>query len=236
MDCRKQLEKPMRKASVILLTLLWAVVAVGYQPDMFRIHVQFEHIYKLQEGNRVVSATKTIGVVKRLAYVKEGYFKATLAIENGCEADISEYSRFIIIDDPDVTDKRAVRVIQIRRGGKPIENGTLIEGSDKYSVLFEQMTGDMRDGVDVLKKAANELSEEFKDLAEDEKVEALKKELQQLAEAMKKATKETQDKIQKEILPQLKKEMEKLRDQLRNLGRENEMVPLDDEMKKIHSI
>jgi hypothetical protein len=227
----------MRKVSVISVILLWTVVAAAYNnTDGFRIHVKFDQIYKLQEGDPIVSDTKTIGMVARLAYVKEGYFKVTLAIDKEFEAKLSEYSRFIIVKDPGASEKRTVRVVQIRRGGKPLEHGEFIEGSDKYAVLFEQMAGDVQDGVEYLKKGANELSEEFKDLAENEKLEALQKELQKLAEAMKKATKETQEKIQEEILPRLKKEMEKLREQLRKRGREDEMAPLDDEMKKIHSI
>jgi hypothetical protein len=204
--------------------------------DGFFLHVQFDQIYKLQEGDRVISGESTVGMVKRLVYEKEGYFKVTLRIDKGFEVELSEYSRFIVTNDPKVTDKRAVKVIQIRRGGKLIENGAFVEGSDKYSVLLEQMAGDVWDGVDSLKKAANDFSEELKDLSENEKVQVLKKELQQLAEAMKKGTKATRDKIQKQILPPLKKEMEKLREQLRNLGREDEMVPLDDEIKKIRRI
>jgi ABC-type transporter Mla subunit MlaD len=226
----------MPKFSAVLFVLLWTVIAVGYQPDPFRVHVQFDNVSKLQEGNGVVLKTETIGFVESLGYVKEGYFKVTLAIDNDRKSVISEYTRFIIVEDPLAADKKAVRLIQTRRGGKLLKNGATVEGSDKYSVLFEDMTGDIRDGVDFLKKGMNEFSEEIKNLSENEQMKALRREIRRLSESMVKAKKETQEKIKNEILPLLKRDMEKLREQLRKFGREEEMEPLDNEMKKISHI
>ena len=226
----------MRKFGVILFALLWAIISAGYQPDAFRVHVLFDQVNKLQEGDGVVLKAQTIGFVENFIYAKEGHFKVTLAIDKGFETDISEYSRFIIVEDPTVTGKKAVRVIQTRLGGKSLKNGTTIEGSDKYSVFFEDMAGDIRDGVDFLKKGMIEFSEGLKGLSENEQIKALRKEIKRLTEVMAKAKNETREKIINEVLPLLKRDMEKLREQLRKFGREDEMAPLDNEMKKISHV
>ena len=44
----------MRRFGVILIVLLWAIVAAGYQPEVFRVHVLFDQVYKLREGDGVV--------------------------------------------------------------------------------------------------------------------------------------------------------------------------------------
>jgi hypothetical protein len=223
----------MRKTGLILLVSLWGIISAAYRPDVFHVHVHFDSVYKLQDGDGVVLETETIGFVESLTYLKEGYFKASLAIDKDFKSVITEYTRFIIVEDPMAAGKKAVRVIQTRRGGKLLENGAIVEGSDKYSVLFEDMTGDIRDGVDILKKGMNEFSEEIKSLSENEQMKALGKEIKRLAEAMGKAKKETREKIINEILPLLKRDVEKLRERLREFGREEEMTPLDNEMKKI---
>lgn len=226
----------MRGCSLLLFALLMAVVAAGYQPDVFRLHVLFDQVNRLQEGDDVIFETQSIGVVENLTYAKTGYFKVTLAIDKNFEADISEYSRFIIVENPKMSGKKVVRVIRTRLGGEPLKNGTTIEGSDKYSVFFEDMAGDIRDGVDFLKKGMNEFSEDLKGLSESEQMKALRKEIKRLTEAMAKAKKETREKIINEILPLIKRDMEKLRERLRKFDREDEMTPLDDEIKKINRI
>jgi hypothetical protein len=226
----------MRRFSVVLFVFLWAIISAGYQPDAFRVHVLFDQIYKLQEGDGVVLDAQPIGFIENIRYVREGHFKVTLAIGKGFEADISEYSRFIIVEDPLSAGKKAMRVIQTRHDGKPLKNGATIKGSDKYSVFFEDMTGDIRDGVDFLKKSMNEFSAGLKGLSENEQMKALKKEIKRFAEVMAKTKNETREKIVNEVLPLLKRDMEKLREQLRKFGREDEMAPIDDEMKKISHI
>ena len=232
----KKLKGPMRYISSLFFILLWTTAAFASQAAVLHIHVRFEQIFKLQQEDRVLSEAQPIGHVKTIAYLPEGYFNVTLAVDGGFAPDISEYSRFVIVKDPWAGDRKAVRVVQTRDGGSPLKNGAWVEGSDKYSVFFDDMKGDIQDGVDYLKKSMNEFSEEIQGLSENEKVKALKKEMERLAEAMRDASEESREKLRKEILPLLKQDLEKLREQLRKFGREEEMKPLDDDMKKISHV
>jgi len=231
-----KLKRPMRYIGMLFFILLWTMAAFASQSTVLNVHVRFEQVFRLQQGDRVLNAAQPIGYVKMIAYLPEGYFNVTLAVDGGFASDISEYSRFVIVNDPWVNDRKAIRVVQTREGGNPLKNGAWVEGSDKYSVFFDDMKGDIQDGVDDLKKGMNEFSEEIQGLSENEKVKALKKEMERLAEAMRDASKEIQEKLRKEILPLLKQDLEKLREQLRKFGREEEMKPLDEEMKKISHV
>lgn len=226
----------MRLCHWILPVCLCVLLGAGAPPDMVRIHVEFDRIDRLQEGDAVVKDQQSVGHVESVEYVDSGFFRATLAIDKTYAAEITEHSRFMITEDPVTLEKKRVKIVQTRTGGKPLANGATVQGSDKYAVLLESIRGEIQDSVDFLKQEVDAFSKDLNRLNPDEKVKALKMEMERIARTMQQATRETREKIEKEVLPLLKKEMEDLREQLRRFDREEEMAPLDQEMKQINRI
>lgn len=223
----------MRTYHWILVVCLGLLLGAGNQPDMLRIHVAFDGVDRLQEGDDVVLDAQPVGYVEKLAYVQDGFFRVTLSIDKTFAPQLSENSRFIISDHTGETGKKTVRIVQTRSGGRPLASGSTVKGSDKYAVMLEKIRGDIQDSVDFLKREMDAFAEEIRRLSEDEKIKALEMEMKRIARAMKEASRETREKIEKEIVPLMKKEMEALRERLRENGREEEMAPLDQEMQRI---
>ncbi|MEJ2098110.1 MAG: hypothetical protein P8Y38_13530 [Deltaproteobacteria bacterium] len=227
----------MRCFNTMLLMLLWATtVFAANQADSFQVHVRFEQVFGLHQGDRVIFQEKSAGFVKTVTHGSDGYFTATLGIDKCLAKGISTDSRFIIIEDPLAAERKAVRIVQAAADGTVLEDGATVAGSDKYEVMLEAVEKNLASGIDFLQEGMSAFSKELKNLPENEKVKALNEELKRLSKAMQRATKEAQEKIRQEILPSLKKELDALRKELRQFGKEDEMAPLEDEMKKIERI
>jgi ABC-type transporter Mla subunit MlaD len=230
-------ENFMRRFHTMLLIFLWATtVFAADQADSFQVHVRFEQVFGLHQGDGVIFQDKSVGFVKTVTYGSDGYFTATLGIDKCLAKRISAESLFIIIEDPLTADRKAVMIFQAAAGGPALKDGATVQGSDKYEVMLEAVKKNLESGIDFLQKGMSAFSKELKNLPENEKVKALNEELKRLSNAMQRATKETQEKIRQEILPSLKKELEALRRELQHFDKEDEMAPLENEMKKIERI
>lgn len=161
---------------------------------------------------------------------------ADLAIKNYFANAATENCKFFIIADPQNTGRKAIEMIQTRRGGIPLQEGATIEGSTKFSAIYSKMSADFEKGLEDFKKQFEQFFEDLTDVPESEEFKKLEKELERLAEEMKRSSKLTREKIQKQLLPQLKEMIEKLRERLRQLGREEKLEPLEIQIEKMMEI
>lgn len=217
----------------ILILLILPLILLACKENPLNLKIRFHQVQGLKNGDRVIFQQNQIGTVKSLFYSDEGFFTVDIVIKKDFTNAATEHSRFFIITDSQSKNNKAIKMIQIRKGGKPLQNNATLEGSTETSVLLNQLFGGIENGLEDLEKQFERFSKDLKNIQESEEFKKLEKELKRLAEELKRSGEAVRQKIQKELLPQLKEKMEKLRKRLHELGREDEMKPLEIEMEKI---
>lgn len=224
----------MRKKIIILLILFAALFAC--KENLFNVKIKFDQIYGLQKGDRVIFQQNHVGTVTDVFYSKDGYYTVGIVIKKDFVDAATEHSRFFIISDPRDRNKMAVEITQARKDGSPLINNSVVEGSSKTSAFVDQILNELLDGFGGLKKQFEHFSDELKSIPESEEFKTLEEELKRLGEEMGRSGEAVREKIQKEVLPQLKEELEELRELLRQFGREDELEPIEIEMRKMTEI
>ena len=220
----------------ILIALILTSAFWGCEESALHIKIRYDQIQGLKEGDRVFFEQNHIGGVTGVLYSEYGYYLVDLAIERRFANAATEHSKFFVIVDPQNKGKKAIEMIQSRRGGSPLQDGASVQGSTKSSAVLGQMRENFEKKLGNFKEQFERFFEDLRSVPETEELKKLEKELERLAEAMKRSSKSVREKIQKEILPRLKKEIEKLREQLQKFGRKEELEPLETQMEKIMEI
>jgi paraquat-inducible protein B len=219
----------LKKLGIIVILPLFFM---GCKENAHHIKVKYDQIYDLKKGERVLFEQNHIGQVTEVFYSKEGYYLVSLAIKKSFANAATEHSRFIIIVDPQDKKNKAIEIIQAKKGGAPLQEGAIVDGSTKSSEFFGPMRDELDKGIENLKEQFDKFSEEIKRIPESDEFKKLKKELDVLLEELKKSGKSVKEKIEKQLLPQIEKEVEKLRERLREFEQKKESKPNDDQLKK----
>ncbi len=220
----------------IQILLMLPLVFWGCKGSDVNIKLRCDQIQGLREGDRVIFEQNRIGEVTGIFYLVDGHYMVDLSIKKDFANAATEYSKFFIIGDPQNKGRKAIEMIQTRRGGSPLTNGATVEGSTRSSAAFSRMGDDLEKGLEDLKEHFARFFEDLRSVPESQEFKKLEKELERLGEEMKRSGKSAREKIQKELLPRLKHEIEKFREQLRKFGREKELEPLETQMKKMREI
>ena len=219
-----------------MILMILSIIGLGCEAENLNLFIKFDHIDGLKSNDSVIFETDRIGKVDGVTYTKKGDYLVELMIHKAHTYSITEHARFLIVSDPKNNGRNAVKVIQILKGGRPLQNNTVLEGSSKSSAMFERLEKDLEKGMDSFKKQFNEFAEKLKKIPDSEAFKALEEVLVNLYDEMKQSGKEVREKIQKEILPRLEQELEKLRKRLHEKGREDELKPLEIKLEEIRKI
>ncbi len=214
-------------ASVLLLAFL------GCKEDVLNIKIRYDQIQGLEKGNRVVFERNHIGNIKDIFYSAEGKYIVDVVIKKAFANAAKDNSEFLIIDDPKGNNKKAIEVVATGSGGAILKDGSTLEGSMKSTNDLDQLGDKIYEGLENVRKGIKEFIESLGGIAESDEFKRLEGELKDLAEQMKHSGKSVHDKIQKELLPKIKEEIEELRKKLRELGRDEEVEPLETQVKKM---
>ena len=220
----------------IAILLIASMTLLGCEAKNLTLSVRFDHIDGLKSDDSVIFETNRIGKVDEITYTKNGDYLVKLMISKAYANAVTEHVRFYIDSDLQNNGQSSVEMIQILKGGKPLQNHTVLEGSNKSSVIMERFEQDLEKGMKTFKKELDEFTEELKKIPDSEAYKKLEDELGYLYDKMKRSGKEIREMIQKEILPRIEQELENLRKRLHKKGREDELKPLEikmDEIKKI---
>lgn len=220
----------------VVILLIVSIIGLGCDAENLTLSIRFDQIDGLKSNDSVIFETNRIGKVEEVSYTKNGDYLVELKIHKPYMNAVTEHVRFYIDPDPQNNGRSAVEMIQILKGGKPLQNNTVIEGSTKSSAIIERVEKDLEMGMENFRKEFNELTEELKKIPDSEAFKKLEDELVNLYEQMKQSGKDAREMIQKEILPRLEQELEKLRERLHEKGRENELKPLEIKMEEIRKI
>jgi len=220
----------------IVILVIISMIGLGCEAENLNLFIRFDHIDGLRSGDSLIFETNRIGKVDEVTYTKKGDYLVELMIYKAYANAATEHARFYIISDPQNNGRSAVEMIQILIGGRPLQSNTVLEGSDKSSVIIERLGKDLEKGMESFRKELNEFAEELKKIPDSKAFKKLEDELVNLYEKMKQSGKEGREMIQKEILPRLEQELENLRKRLYEKGKEDELKPLEIKMEEIKKI
>lgn len=216
--------------------MIVSIIGLGCEAENLNLFIRFDHIDGLKSNDSVIFETNRIGKVDEVTYTKKGDYLVELMIHKAYTNAVTEHVRFFIVSDPQDNGRSVVEMIQILKGGKPLQNNTVLEGSNKSSAIIERLEKDLEKGMESFRKQFNEFAEELKKIPDSEAFKKLETELENLYDEMKRSGKDVRDLIQKEMLPRLEQELENLGKRLHEKGRENELKPLEIKMEEIRKI
>jgi len=209
---------------------------LGCQERGLSLKIRFLEINGLKVADHVIFEGNRIGEVTAISYNKEGSYMVNVLIAEPFANAANSRSRFMIGKDPGDMTRRAVEVVNLVKGGEPLEDGSMVEGTSKTTVLLNDVWGNFKDRLDKFGDTLEEMTRPLRDLPESEEVKKLEKQMKDLMEDLKRKGGEVREKFDREILPELQKKIEELRDRLRKFGREKELDPLEEDMRKLRKI
>jgi hypothetical protein len=200
-----------------MLGWIFLMLLTGCGTNDPTINIRYDHIHGLTKGSRVIFEGNHIGDVDHIVYVEKGYFDVTVVFLEEYASSVTEHSRFFITDDPEREKQKAVEMIYLQEGGRPLESGAEVTGTTKTTAFLDQMRGRFEKGMEHFSDGMDELSKKILKETETPEFKELQHEFGQLLEEMKRSGETAREKIEKELLPGLKKELEVLRKQLEDL-------------------
>jgi paraquat-inducible protein B len=224
----------MLKKLLILMTV--SIIGLGCEAENLNLTIKFDHIDGLKANDGVIFEENQIGRVDNVTYTKEGDYLVDVMIYKTYMNAATEHARFFIVSDPQNSEQRVVEMIQILKGGKPLQNNSVLEGSSQSSAIIERLGKDLTKGMESFRKEFNEFSEELKNIPDSQAYKKLEDELNNLYDQMKQSGKDVKETIQKEILPRLEEELENLKKRFHEKGQGDELKPLEIKMEEIKNI
>jgi hypothetical protein len=210
---------------LFLFVMMLSLVSFGCEGKAVQFTIRYDRIQGLEQGAPVIFDGNAIGEVTNIAYGRDGFFEVTVRIRKGFENAATEYSRFFVTEGPQDETTKVLEMVLARKGGNPLKEGAVLEGSTEFSAFHAQMHDDLGNGLEDLKKRLKEFSNELRQVPDSDAFKNLEKELGRLAEEMERAGKETRERVEKEILPYLKRELEELREWFRHFGGDKDLKP-----------
>jgi len=214
----------------------WFLLFLGCQDRGLSLKIRFQEINGLKVADHVIFEGNRIGEVTAISYTTEGSYMVSVRVTEAFANAANSRSRFMIGGDPEDREKSAVEVVNLEKGGEPLEDGSVVEGTSKTRILLNDVWGDFKDRLDKFGDTLEEMTRPLRDLPESEEVKKLEKQMKDLMEDLKRKGGEVREKFDKEVLPELQKKIEELRDRLKKFGREKELDPLEEDMRKLRKI
>ena len=220
---------------MIIIGVLCLFVS-GCFSSRLELTIQFDRVEGLKAGDRVLFQDSQAGEVEKVTYTDKGDYLVDISIDQSFKASATEHARFFIISDPQNHPFEAIKIVQVRTGGKALADGSTVTGSTPTSAVFEALMHQVNQGMDDFNTYIAQLSREIKDIPESDAYKQLELKLNQLVGKMHSSSEEMQKAIKEELLPQIEAAIEKLKEQLKAQGREDEVEPLESKIKDIKAM
>ena len=199
----------MRRISLVLSLFAIALLITACIEQDLRFQIRFRHVEGLQVGDQVLLAGRHVGEVEDIDQVEDGTFWVAVRIGKQYRSQVTDQCEFTLRPDPKNPSKRVVW-IEPGNGGKPIEDGTLVEGSEPIS-LFGPLFKGFGEGLELLERQLKGLTGELEKLPESPQFKQFQQQLEELARQLQ----EAEEKMQKDVIPKLQQEMERLQKELK---------------------
>jgi archaellum component FlaC len=218
-----------RNLHILILALFLSACVSG----TLDFKVRYQDASGLRKDDRVLFEDRHIGDVKDVKYTSQGDFLVDISIRREFANEATEYSRFYISLDPKRRDRQAVHMVRIDNGGAPIQEDSIVAGTTKYAVSYDQFSAKLRDNLEKFELELNGFVESLTRLPESEQIKRLEQELERLLAELQYFGEGVKHKLKSEILPRIKEEIEELRRRLKELGREDDLKYVDRKMEQL---
>jgi paraquat-inducible protein B len=220
----------------LLILMIISIIGLGCLAGNLNLFIRFDHIDGLKSNDGVIFEKNRIGRVDKVTYTKDGDYLVEVMISKAYANAATEHASFFIVSDPHNNERSVVEMVQLLKGGRPLQNNTVLEGSSRSSAVIARLGKDIEQKMENFRNQFNEFTEELKKIPDSEAYKELEDELMNVYEEMKRSGKAVREMIQKEILPRLEQELDNLRKRLHEKGREDELKPLEIKMEEIRKI
>ena len=217
---------------IILSAILLAPIA-GCMDGALDFQIQFDNVHGLKQGDPVVFEEAVIGTIEEIDYTDSGVFMVSVAIQKEFANAATDDSKFYIDFHPQDRDRKAIEVVQLEKGGNPIEENAVVEGHMKYAVLYEQFTYELGKNIAILGSGINEFFRAFQGFSDAEKIREIEKQLDAIIADLGNMSDEMKRKFEKEIIPLLKEKIEALRKSLEKIDKGEDLNRIDRKMNTI---
>lgn len=202
-----------------LLFGLVAAAGFGCSRDL-DFTVRFDSVSGLRQGAPVVLDGGPIGTVEEVRYTSEGKFEVRTEVKEEFRAAVTDRARFVI-GGGERGEKR-LEVVAMEKGGTPLADGAVVEGSSRVGVLGESIG----QGIDRFFQGLSELPNAAAVLD-------FQAEVKRLEEELRKAERDTRERLKSEVIPQLERRWDELKRWLRDHGRGDEIDPIERQLREL---
>jgi hypothetical protein len=223
----------MRPIKIMLTLTIVCLSLFACQPQGLRLQVAFDRIDGLKKGAPVKFEGNRVGQVDEVVYTKAGDYLATVTVDKAFANACTTHTRFRIVPTEADNGTKAVMLIQGRPGGDPLTADSKIQGEPMAPSVALGITAELFKGLEKLGEQIESFTQEFQNFEDSPAYQRLKEELGSLSESMADAGRSAREKIEKEVLPRIEAEIRDLRKRLESMGRESEIAPLEEELKRV---
>lgn len=218
-----------------MLLIITAICLLGCNQGGLKMKVRFDDTGGLKNGDHVYHQDEVVGVVTDVSETDEAKYLAAVTLKRETAAKTTRQNRFFVDQDPKEDNRSAIVMVVGESGGKLLEDGDIINGANDAFVLFHRLQKDAQKGFRDMLSQFDQFSRSLKKLPESDEFRQLEKDLKALVDKIAASGETAEKAIQNEIVPELEKLFETLKDRLKALGREDEVAPLEIEIKKLRS-
>ncbi len=217
----------------LFFSVIATLLIIGCFETSHNFKIRFNDIQGLKDSDLVYFDETAIGEVTDVEYTDTGNYLVSVAIENQFSSLPKDSSTFYIDSNPETEDQKAIRIIQIEQGGKPVEEDEIVKGQSKYVSVFDQFTERLRKGAQALESDLKEFIEELQNLSESEQIKQIEKQLDKILAEIGNLSLEMKHKLETEILPRIKEQLEDLRRRLEKDGEKEKLRQIDRKLETI---
>ena len=254
----------MNKGIRLYIILAALMVVSCCQSGELNFRIRFEEIGGLKSGDEIIFDGSTVGKVGKVLYTQDGDYIVDASVKHEFVYSVTRDSEFYITNDPRLEETKVVEIVQKKTGGVVLSNGEIVNGSvkptilehifdsiqeeahrtqDQLEVQIENFKKSLQRNSKSLGNTLDELAEQFSNLSEklekvpdSQEMKKLEEKLGLLADELEQSQKTIREKIQKDFIPEIQKRINKLRESLERYNRENEIDPLDSQLKKMRAL
>lgn len=219
-----------KKAVWILVGLL----AAACSPDL-DISIRFPLAQGLQPDDRVLAEALPVGQVRDVTYTTQGDFLVAVRIDRAHAAKATRESIFFIGEDPGREGRKAVEIVPPLSAGTPLADGDTVAGMSGWAARLRRMQDRMTAAVEALAARYGALWDEAQGLSQGEEMRKLEQSLDRILEDLQHLGAAARETLRTEVMPWIIDKLETLRRELEALGREDQLAPLDEKVRRIEA-
>lgn len=218
---------------LFLLQALISILFFGCTEATHDFNIRFNSINGLLKGSQVHFMDTVIGDVKNIEYTDSGSYLVDVSLKKEFAPTVTDLCKFYIDEDSSESAKKIIRVVRLEDGGNQIKEGDIVDGTSKYSVIYDQFSHQLSQKIYNFETEINDFFEELKDFSENEQINEIERQLDKILDDLGSMSLEMKNKLELEVLPYLREKIEELRKRLEKNGQEDKLQYVDQKIEII---